>query len=109
MNILADSDNQIEHRRMKTMGAAEPITKTENKVTNLYPAVSVADVCEDIETIKGVISFLADVGCTGLFSGENGIRISEEGDIGLTYILRNVADELDKISSCCAANLAPKA
>ncbi|MGD9948643.1 MAG: hypothetical protein AB7U29_09215 [Desulfobulbus sp.] len=91
------------------MATAEPITRAESKMTNLHPTLSVADVCSDIETIKGVISFLADVGCTGVFSGEGGIRISEDGDIGLTYILRNVADELDRISSCCAANLTPKA
>jgi hypothetical protein len=109
VNTLADSDNQTKNRRTEQMAAGGPITRTESKVTNLHPALSIADVCSDIETIKGVISFLVDVGCTGVFSGENGIKISEEGDIGLTYILRNVADELDRISSCCAANLTPKA
>lgn len=91
------------------MGDAKPITKTGSKLTNCHPATSIADVCTDIETIKGVISFLVDVGCTGVFSRECGVGISEDGEVGLNYILRNVADELDRISSCCAANLQPKA
>lgn len=90
------------------MATTSPITSPANNLNDNCP-VSVADVCLDIETVKGVIAFLVDVGCTGAFSRANGLGISQDGEIGLTYILRSIADELDKISSCCAANLQPKA
>lgn len=90
------------------MATAAPRTNQAPQVKDQSP-VSVTDVCEDIETMKGVIAFLIDVGCTGAFSRDNGLGISPDGEIGLTFILRTVVDELDKISSCCAANLQPKA
>lgn len=90
------------------MKTAAPSIGPATQVNDQRP-VSVTDVCENIETMKNVIAFLIDVGCTGAFSRDNGLGISPEGEIGLTYILRSVVDELDKISSCCAANLQPKA
>ena len=90
------------------METAAPRTSLVAQVKDQRP-VNVNDVVEDIETMKGVIAFLIDVGCTGAFSRDNGLGISPEGEIGLTFILRSVVDELDKISSCCAANLQPKA
>lgn len=70
--------------------------------------VDINDVCEDIETVKGVVLFLADVGCRGAFGRDNGLGISPEGEIGLNFILATVARELDRISSYCAANLRPR-
>lgn len=89
------------------MGSKAPVTKPESEIIDRRASVN--DVCEDIETMRGVVEFLVDVSCTGLFSREGGIGLSEHGEIGLTFILRSVAGELDKISRCCAANLQPKA
>ena len=90
------------------METAAPRTNQAPQAKDQNP-VSVTAVCEDIETMKGVIAFLIDVGYTGAFSRDNGLGISPDGEIGLTFILRTVVDGLDKISSCCGANLQPKA
>jgi hypothetical protein len=108
VNILADSYNQTENWRKGRMATTALITSPATNA-NDNCSISVNDVCLDIETVKGVIAFLVDVGCTGAFSRTNGQGISQDGEVGLTYILRSIADELDKISSCCAANLQPKA
>lgn len=90
------------------MGTKAPVTSPVAQVKNQLP-VDVENICEDIETVKGVIAFLMDVGCTGVFSRADGMGISPEGEVGLGFILHSTFKELDKISNCCAANLQPKA
>lgn len=86
------------------MGTAAP-AKTEAATRSCQEPVSLTDICDELNEMKGVVAFLADVGCRGAFGRSDGMGLSEDGEVGLNYIFRGLAQGLDRISNYCEANL----
>lgn len=54
------------------------------------------DVCDDLESAKCVVTFLAEMTFFGAFSGKDGMRISSDGETGLHAILTSVTRTIDE-------------
>lgn len=52
--------------------------------------------CDALEGAKCVVTFLAEMACFRAFSGEGGMKISEDGEAGLHSILCSVARAIDE-------------
>jgi len=55
------------------------------------------DICDSLENVKSVVTFLAEMTYFGVFSGKDGIKMSPEGEDGLYHILRGVGREIDEV------------
>ncbi|MDD2468442.1 MAG: hypothetical protein PHI97_31055 [Desulfobulbus sp.] len=57
------------------------------------------DICDSLENVKSVVTFLAEMTYFGVFSGKDSIKISSEGEDGLHHILRGVVREIDEVAT----------
>jgi len=61
-----------------------------------YSSQDAFDVCDDLESAKCVVTFLAEMTFFGAFSGKDGMRISPDGETGLHAILTSVTRTIDE-------------